>query len=245
LLFNNTGSFFNPGIAGGFLAFSICILLYFSLKLIKQSVERFFFICSIPLIFALTLTNSRAGWLSALVGSMYLLWYSENIWINQVKEKIKGSLFIKLILITIFIGGIFFIYQHKKALADGRLFIWANSVAMLKDKPLTEHGVGMFREKYPIYQADYFIKNPDSNRSMVAGNPSRPFNEYVSVLTMQGLIGFFFLIAIFFSVFLYKDVTLREKRKRAFLLAFCVFAFFPIQQFILDCLFYYHSLSDY
>lgn len=119
-----------------------------------------------------------------------------------------------------------FFYQYKKSSADGRLFIWKVCLEMIEDKPLTGHGAGTFRSKFPHYQAAFFTKKPNSDYAFVAGNPSTPFNEYLSVLVTQGLVGFTLLIIILLTLFMNRDITRKQKMKQAFLLTFCIFAFF-------------------
>ena len=226
LLFNFTGSFFNPGIAGGFIACSLCVLIFFFTEI--QGLSKKIVIVSgiILLICALILTDSRAGWLAATIGGCFLLWHSENKQITYVKAKIKKSIILKITLFLIVFSGLFYVYQYKKASADGRLFIWKICTEMIEDKLLTGHGVEMFRGKYPYYQAHFFEKEPNSGYAMVAGDPSVPFNEYLSVLTSQGILGFAFLIAILLPLLIYAPSSSVLSKQKAFLITFCVFAFF-------------------
>ena len=107
-----------------------------------------------------------------------------------------------------------FFYQYKKSSADGRLFIWKVCLEMIEDKPLTGHGPGTFRSKFPHYQAAFFTKKPNSDYAFVAGNPSTPFNEYLSVLVTQGLVGFTLLIIILLTLFMNRDITRKQKMKQ-------------------------------
>ena len=47
---------------------------------------------------------------------------------------------------------------------------------MIKDKPITGHGIGAFEAKYMDYQAAYFKTYPDSKFVMLADNVKHPFN---------------------------------------------------------------------
>lgn len=165
---------------------------------------------------ALILTNSRAGWLAAIIGISYILWHSDNKLIRQVKLHLRNSFIPKIIIISIILSGMMFFYQYKKSSADGRLFIWKVCLEMIEDKPLTGHGPGTFRSKFPHYQAAFFTKKPNSDYAFVAGNPSTPFNEYLSVLVTQGLVGFTLLIIILLTLFMNRDITRKQKMKQAF-----------------------------
>lgn len=225
LLFNCTGSFFNPGLAGGFLACSFCISVYLLITTRICFKKICLFISSVLQINALVLTHSRAGWIAAVIGLCYLLWHTESIVLQRSKALIKKSLIVQCIIIGIAIIAAISAYQYKKASADGRLFIWGICLDMSKDKLITGHGTGMFREKFPNYQAAFFMQNPDSNNVDYAGNPLYPFNEYLSVLVAQGLIGAAFLILMVISLFFHSS-SKGVRQQRAFLLTWGIFACF-------------------
>lgn len=225
LLFNCTGSFFNPGLAGGFLACSFCISGYLLITTRICFKKICLFISCVLQINALVLTHSRAGWIAAIIGLCYLLWHTDGIVIQRSKAFIKKNLIVQCIIIGIAIIAAISAYQYKKASADGRLFIWGICLDMSKDKIITGHGTGMFREKFPNYQAAFFMQNPDSDNVDYAGNPLYPFNEYLSVLVTQGLIGVAFLILMVISLFFHSS-SKDARQQRAFLLTWGVFACF-------------------
>lgn len=225
LLFNCTGSFFNPGLAGGFLACSFCISGYLLITTRICFKKICLFISCVLQINALVLTHSRAGWIAAIIGLCYLLWHTDGIVIQRSKAFIKKNLIVQCIIISIAIIAAISAYQYKKASADGRLFIWGICLDMSKDKIITGHGTGMFREKFPNYQAAFFMQNPDSDNVDYAGNPLYPFNEYLSVLVTQGLIGVAFLILMVISLFFHSS-SKDARQQRAFLLTWGVFACF-------------------
>lgn len=226
LLFNFTGSFFNPGLAGCFIACSLCILIYYLVTVLQPLNKLFISAGTILLSCALILTNSRAGWLAAIIGINYILWYSDNKLIRWVKLHLRNSFIPKIILISIILSGMMFFYQYKKSSADGRLFIWKVCLEMIEDKPLTGHGAGTFRNYFSHYQAAFFTQNPNSDYAFVAGNPSTPFNEYLSVLVTQGLIGFALFLIMLLTLFMNRRISRKQKMEQGFLLTFCVFAFF-------------------
>lgn len=225
LLFNCTGSFFNPSLAGGFLACSFCISVYLLIITRICFKKICLFISGVLQINALVLTHSRAGWIAAIIGLCYLLWHTDSIVIQRSKAFIKKSLIVQCIIIGIVIIAAISAYQYKKASADGRLFIWGICLDMSKDKLITGHGTGMFREKFPNYQAAFFMQNPDSDNVDYAGNPLYPFNEYLSVLVTQGLIGVAFLILIVNSLSFHSS-SKGVRQQRAFLLTWGIFACF-------------------
>ena len=95
LLFNCTGSFFNPSLAGGFLACSFCISVYLLIITRICFKKICLFISGVLQINALVLTHSRAGWIAAIIGLCYLLWHTDSIVIQRSKAFIKKSLIVQ------------------------------------------------------------------------------------------------------------------------------------------------------
>jgi len=227
LLFNHTGTFFNPGLAGGFIACCFCVVVYFFTQTgLSFRYKTGLGITAFIHCYALLLTDSRAGWIAAAVGCGYVLWRADIPILTAVRRALHERKMYRIGIIVLLASGIFLLYRYKQSSADGRLFIWQNCLQMAQDKPMLGHGIGTFQEIYPVYQARFFMENEDSSRAMVAGSPHTPFNEYLSVLTGQGIIGIILLTGLLLSVFLYKTPRGKQGKQKGFLLAFCVFAFF-------------------
>ncbi|MCD8186219.1 MAG: O-antigen ligase family protein [Rikenellaceae bacterium] len=240
LLFNHTGSFFNPGLAGGFLACGLCILGYFFLRTSNRVRKIALAAGALPLVYALFLTDSRAGWLAALAGGGYGLWMRYGRAVPGGKGLSGKRLGIWSIGILALWVGLLGLYRYKTDSADGRLFIWRNTLAMVREKPLSGHGFGTLREIYPRYQARFFRAHPDSSRALVAASPFHPFNEYLSVLAAHGVIGFLFLAGILVSVFC-RPTPGPQPSCRSVLATYCVFAFFHTPPEIIECCSFFSS----
>ena len=126
-LFSVTGTFANPGPLGGFLA--ICLVAGIGLSITRNSF-RFIgaFVCLIILV-GLLLTDSRAGWIAAMSGILFLS-----------RNKIHLSWRCKSMLSMILLFVCLTMYLHKKASADGRLLIWYCTMDMIADKPFLGYG---------------------------------------------------------------------------------------------------------
>lgn len=141
-------------------------------------------------------TFSRGALISIILSTIYLL--SFNNWVKLNLMNIRNSwvkriglFFISATLFTVIISGL---YYSKKDSADGRLFIWKNTLNMINDKPIFGHGIESFESLYMEYQADYFYNNKGSAEEKIASDNYYAFNEILKVWSEIGIIGVLFQI---------------------------------------------------
>lgn len=170
-LYTITGSFGNPGQLGGFLAVSIVCTVCIGLRGPKRNWWGL-----LPMLLAqsyiLLLSDSRAGWLAATGGCVFLIWCD-----TTVLRRVSASRLLKVMIyicIGAFLAGLYF----SPPSANGRLLIWRVTTKMIADKPILGHGMGGFGREYMHYQADYFKSNPESSSIQYADNIKYPYNEY-------------------------------------------------------------------
>ncbi|MDK2841087.1 MAG: hypothetical protein PWQ17_592 [Anaerophaga sp.] len=141
--------------------------------------------------------QSRAAWVAALVGCIYVLWSCREKFpfINRLSVRFKRlSKTLRVLLITgslIFIlGAATGIYLLKKDSANGRLLIWQVTSQLIKERPVTGHGSGAFSALYMDEQAQWFKSDKGTDeQAMIAGSPESPFNEPLKLWLEKGLIG--------------------------------------------------------
>lgn len=215
-LFKITGTFRNPGPLGGFMAIT-CIAT--SGLWIKYKQKKCFSICLLSLIvcnvIVLILSDSRSGWLAALLGILYLFrkkiqW---NVWSRTAK---LGSIFIILLFCIN-------LYFYKKDSADGRILIWKVTCNMIADQPLSGHGNNSFSEKYMYYQARFFESHPHSKYMQYANSVSYPFNEILHLWVENGFIAIVLALWILYSLS-YHTKSEEDKTLIALLLVICTFS---------------------
>ncbi len=68
---------------------------------------------------------------------------------------------------------------------------------MVKEKPLTDNGLGSFKAKYMPYQTNYFASNENNKFELLADNVKHPLNEFILVLVEFGFIGLTILLVSF------------------------------------------------
>jgi O-antigen ligase len=251
-LFLTTGSFFNPGPYACYIAIVLPMAFFYTLKYricykVKFHVRNIFvyFLWGISLltfvasILILPATMSRASWIAAIGGcglvSMYFLTKKRDIkTFITINKKICVLLACIAFLLTIAAGG-FGMYYLKKDSADGRAFIWKNSIELIKQNPMGV-GIGNFSGSYGHIQASYFEAGYASeDEKRVAGNPEYAFNEYLQICAEQGITGFLFFVCIIVYS-LYVGVKQKKIAATASLLALLIAAGVSYPFSVLPCL---------
>ncbi len=212
-LYKITGSFFNPGPYGGYLALIAPLAAYYWLNdyhifkrkwnrrylpfYIRGGLSSVTFVC-ITLI--LPSTISRAAWIAAICGCVYTLgayFYRKQklqVYLRKISRLVTGKgIFICIfVMCTLFAG----IYYLKKDSADGRWLIWKVSTRVIVQCPLGI-GLGNFPGSYGEQQAIYFASGAGSAQERyVAGNPEYGFNDYIQICVEFGILGLLLFITI-------------------------------------------------
>ena len=211
-LFQTTGSFFNPGPYACYLAVIFPMSFFYAIKYRDCYKVKFHF-HNIPIyllggvsvltvvssILVLPAAMSRTAWIGCIGGCGLVLVYffSKN---RKVKQFIalnkKKIVFASMLTALLIVAGCFGMYKLKKDSADGRLFIWKNTVELIKQNPMGV-GIGNFSGSYGHVQAAYFESGKGTEtEKRVAGNPEYAFNEYLQICAEQGIVVFFLFIAI-------------------------------------------------
>ncbi|MDD3322725.1 MAG: O-antigen ligase family protein [Paludibacter sp.] len=238
-LFLLTGSFFNPGPYAGYLAMISPMTFYYMLTDYNVWNRKFnhkyivFYIrwivsatTILAILLVLPAAMSRAAWLASLggCGVVGLLLLSkkyrikEYISVHRIRVlKIGGIVFVFLIAAT------WGMYALKKDSADGRAFIWKNTISAIVKNPWGV-GIGNFAGIYGLEQAAYFESGRSTEQEkLVAGNPEYAFNEYLQIGLEMGIAGLLlFLLIVAFA--LYKGIKNKHYVTLGSLIALLIFA---------------------
>lgn len=194
-LFKTTGSFFNPGPYGGFIALMLPLALHFWLVFRKRNriLEYLFLAIGIVLLLVFPATLSRTAWMAAIMGCTLVLIFDTNAIekLKKIREQHPGKVFLLATIITVlFMGSIYGIFHLKKDSANGRLFIWKITALAIKESSVRGVGLGGFPAAYAQAQMDYFKSGKGSEtEKKVAGSPEYAFNEYLRIFLEQGVLG--------------------------------------------------------
>ena len=242
-----TGSFFNPGPFGGYLASLMAVSFAYvlhgysnfkeSLPRIKKG-ERAAGLFATVAVYGLGCVALTAGAIIFFAvfsrSAMVALFVSSTVVLfmygpfrqyvcNVVRMKRKAVITASCVLLVVSLcaAGL---YYAKKDSADGRMLMWKVSAKTVTHNPVEGSGLGTFAANYAESQADYFEKYPESAYKAVAGVPEYAFNEYLHVASELGVVG----LALLLSVIIVAFVNLRQGNDPyAYgLLALAVFALF-------------------
>lgn len=229
-VFKITGSFFNPGPYGGFIAVILPMVLYFWLFSQKQKkkIHHLLLVILIACILILPATLSRTAWVASLVGcGIVLLKQDKTILLrNTVQTKYKKYIFPSFIAISLLFISVGYVgYSFKKDSANGRLFMWKIGLIASEENFLIGEGLGSFSKKYAKAQMTYFMQGTATeNEKQVAGSPEYAFNEYLRILVEQGFLGLLLFLTV--SILVIRN-GIKNKQWGAVgsFTALCVFAF--------------------
>lgn len=205
-LFKTTGSFFNPGPYGGFIALMFPLVLHY--WLVYRHKNRFIsyllLFAGIICLMVFPATLSRTAWIAAIAGCMVVLLSNKRfivklhlLWRRYKRVCIIGATILSLFLAVAVYG----IYHLKKDSADGRLFMWKITALAIQESPVKGTGMGGFPAAYAKAQMEYFKNsNGSETEKLVAGSPEYAFNEYLQVFLEQGLFGFIFFFLLSYQI---------------------------------------------
>lgn len=222
-----TGTFPNPGPLGGFLAINSVLL--WGLIMTSQN-KRFrwgLVLLFGVVVYALILSDSRAGWVSALTGIVCISVWS---WRKYLQRFIHTSYYRKNIAVWAMLIGVAGVltlaYFYRPVSANGRLLIWRVCADMIADKPLFGFGVNGFANNYMLYQAEYFRLHPDSIFMECADNVAYPYNEFIHTLVNFGVVGLVLLLFILYSVLFCPSSTQVNAILKSGFISFLIFGCF-------------------
>lgn len=137
-------------------------------------------ILSLPV---LLLTQSRSGWIAAIVG------VGAVVLISASRDGIKRLAIAGIALalsVTVVVGGLWqfssvFQQRVKDALRGNmRVLVWQDTLTMIEDEPVWGHGPGSYRWLYPGYKQAYATADL---------SPRYAHNEYLHMAAEYGLAG--------------------------------------------------------
>ena len=171
-------------------------------------------IAFLSILLVLPAARSRAAWLGAIAGVVFLVWHKFNL-IQYFKLRngqvqilrffnrsvqIRKDVWVALLLVAFAVSS-WGLYRYKKDSADGRMLIWKVTTQIIQDYPILGVGHDRFKAHYMDYQADYFRERPNTRFELVADDNQYAFNEPLHMWAENGLIGILLAAGIVFLVF--------------------------------------------
>ncbi len=187
-LFSVTGTSVDPNLTAMWIAWAVPFLFY-SILTIKRHRKVLVFIFLLFLS-ALVLLKCRTAYVGVLVSILYILWKEKkglDFFRKQSLIRKWTGVFLVLILLGSWGSGL---YYYKQASADGRMFIWKNTVKMIQEKPVTGYGYGLFEKSYNEFQTLQLEQDKTSETERRnARFTLLAFNDFLEQTASGGLIG--------------------------------------------------------
>lgn len=192
-LFKLTGSFYNPGPLGGYIAMGLPIAVDMLLGISRRplgtptsKIIRCALYASLSIMaMALPSTMSRTAWVAAAVSVTYVLCGRGRIQPIISKTGIRPRILAMASAVLAVAAGIL-LWHIKRDSAMGRLLLWKISWRAIMDSPISGHD--SFAEAYGLAQENYFAQGGATEAErLVAGSPDYAFNEYLQIGVEYGL----------------------------------------------------------
>lgn len=174
-----TGTWINPNVTAMFLSLSLHSVLIL-IQRSNQIIRKYGLILMIAFILlAILMLQCRSAYIVTI--GVLLIEYRRNIW-KLTKDSFKLNLrgLVSVILAYIILQVLVSVFSYKQASAEGRLFIWRNSIDLFLEKPLFGHGFGQFEKEYNRY----IILQPNKNNDHV----NMPYNDFLELGVEGGLV---------------------------------------------------------
>lgn len=218
-----TGTFIHPAMLGGLLA--LIIPFFYSQLNIKWHEIKDITVPKLALLaglITLLFSESRAALLATLVAVAYCE-LTKNEKVIHYLRKNKKVLVISIAgFLILFIGMI----SIRTSSVFGRVLVWKICWPMIKDAPITGHGIGSFSDLYPAYQMQYFLNSTNNSEKHLADFVLYVYNEFLQIWIELGVVGLvLFILMVIFCLFS-KSFNREEWGAKAAILAFTVFSFF-------------------
>ena len=208
-MFPLTGSFYNPGPYGGFLAMTFPVCLWEVLNHYRNRRKGLAYwtsLMGLVLIgIMLPATMSRMAWVAAAISSVYVCGCVYPTGMKslgkRLSQKCKYWKAVALLLVlAVGTAG----YQMKKDSANGRLLMWKVASQAVMEHPWTGVGWEQVPGAYGDAQEKFFASgNYTETEARVAGSPEYVFNEYLQVAMAWGvpaLCGILMMVIVLFCL---------------------------------------------
>ena len=240
--FPMTGSFMNPAPFAGYLSALGSVLVAAFCYSTPKSLKAYSYL-SIVVLFAIVMfaLNSRTAWLSFLFVGVIIVY---DCYLSGKNWRCRFLFTICLLMGFIFL--LYYLYYLREVSANGRLFIWRNTLEMIRDNTLSGVGIENFKSSFPYYQAKYYAHYSGGIEKYYDGNTFFVFNDFLRLEAELGcVLGILVLTPLF--------IVLCKSRKKSVadaiplygiinLLIFSCFSY-PLSIFTLQVLFIFMIAS--
>ncbi len=226
--FKTIGTFINPNFLGVYMVVGLLVLLYQILvfqerrRIVKAALLLSFF----SMTYVLYLTESRASWISLIIGFLVLVFTSQNC-IYFFKANKKKTIFLFALISIAVLGSLYLLYQLNKDSVHGRTLIRKIAALDIQKNPFFGNGIFNFDGVYNESKARYFIEEQRPWKEMkVADYVSNALNDYIQIIFEIGLLGFILIGTLLFIIIRRTELNLSTRFALAIVIAFVFLGLF-------------------
>lgn len=237
--FQVEGTFYNPNITAMYIVVSTP---FFISKVIKEKKRLVNSIVLVLFLLALITLKCRTAYIGIIITAGVYFFTEAQIRKYWDKATLKLKFVIVLITVALMCGLFVLLYFQKKTSADGRVFVWKVSTEMIKQKPITGYGYGLFEKEYNLFQAEYFRINPTTALEKTnARYVFMPYNDLMEQWIQGGLLGVLLFLSVV-GLFIFNAFKLKNTQLAAILLSVAAMSFvnfgvqaIPVWMLFLTC----------
>ena len=173
-------------------------------------------ILSIIFLFVLRCRTAYIG-MFLIVFTAFVVKYHE-----RIKAMRKPVVIIGVVVTCLLVGLLSnHLYKMKQSSADGRIFIWKQTVGMIADNPVGV-GYGMFERSYNNYVSEYFATHETERKhSILTSRVVSAYNDYLEQGAEGGIVGMLFLVG-FYLLLVWETVRRRDIFSLSIVVAYMV-----------------------
>jgi len=164
-LFAASGTWTNPNVTAMYLALSLFAVQY-AADHTRGIWQRIYYGILLITIVCIALLFCRSAYLAATLILGVRHWPLIRSRFTRLGFNRRG--FVALLIAAYAIMAIYSFFSMKEASARGRLQVWQNSLEMIREKPMTGYGFGMFEKEYNLFAAKK--KSPANDHIHIAYN---------------------------------------------------------------------------
>lgn len=226
--FKTVGTFINPNFLGVYMVVGLLVLLYQILVVQEKRivVKAALLLSFFSMMYVLYLTESRASWMSLIIGFLFLLFTSQNS-VDFFNANKKKTIILFAIISIAVLGSLCLLYQLNKDSVDGRTLIRKIAVLDIQKSPFFGNGIFNFDGVYNNSKALYFTENQRPWKEMkVADYVSNALNDYIQIVFEIGLLGLILVSALLFLMVRKIELNPRARFALAIVAAFVFLGLF-------------------
>jgi len=184
--------------------------------------RKLFYLTPIIVVPVLIILSSRTGWIVGIISFLFCIpWLYQNLTKKQFYKwltSVLGACILGYVLLINVNNATLERLEYKTKLSDIRSSMYAQSLDMIKAKPLLGYGYGRYEAQYMHFTAKQHQLNPEYKAGLA--NTDHPHNEILLWVVEGGIVSMIAVLLILLLVI--KQLMLVDKSNRLILSALLI-----------------------